>query len=191
MQLDWDEHFQEIVLRSWQEYRSSERHLSRSAATGDGSRLRRSTFDALRHGASATIFLHHFADVVLRARPSFLPATIKDARQLQDWLAQFCFHRGTLNQVNDVTLLGDVADALKHAVLTRRLQVRQVGSMDQVLAVASGFADLPFGEGKFGGIDQVVIRTKDGPRALSTVLLNVVDAWNRAIGLPLSLIDLD
>ena len=35
-----------------------------------------------------------------------------------------------------------------------------------------------FGEGKFRGVEQVVIKTKDGDgRALSSVLQNVFDAW--------------
>jgi hypothetical protein len=43
-----------------------------------------------------------------------------------------------------------------------------------------------WGEGKYGGAEQVVITTKDGnKRALSSVLQNVFDAWMTLLGQPL------
>jgi hypothetical protein len=42
------------------------------------------------------------------------------------------------------------------------------------------------GEGKYGGVEQVVVTTKDGnKRALSSVLQNVFDAWMILLGQPL------
>ncbi|MBX3648248.1 MAG: hypothetical protein KF766_11340 [Rhodocyclaceae bacterium] len=110
---------------------------------------------------------------------------MKAAADALTWLKSFRFRLRTNELCDDVALLGDVADALKHAVLTRRVQLRQVATSDQVLAVATGFADLPHGEGKFGGVDQVVILAKSGPRALSAVLQNVIDVWRRASGMPI------
>ena len=54
--------------------------------------------------------------------------------------------------VADVELCGDVADALKHAVLTQRLDVRQVRESDAVIALSTGYGELAFGEGKLGGV---------------------------------------
>ncbi len=183
MQLEWDEHFREIVLPAWQEYLQSETQLSNAVKAADGQALQQASYVALRRGAVAAIFLHHFGEIVLRARPTFLPANVTEAAQTQQWVASFCFAPRTQNVINDVGLLGDVADALKHAVLTRRVLLRQVATNDQVLVVASGYGDLPSGEGKFGGVDQVVVKASSGPRALSAVLQNVVDAWRRASGL--------
>jgi hypothetical protein len=42
-----------------------------------------------------------------------------------------------------------------------------------------------WGEGKYGGAEQVVITTKDGnKRALSSVLQNVFNAWMTLLGQP-------
>jgi hypothetical protein len=44
-----------------------------------------------------------------------------------------------------------------------------------------------WGEGKYGGAEQVIITTKNGnKRALSSVLQNVFDAWMTLLGQPLS-----
>jgi hypothetical protein len=50
-----------------------------------------------------------------------------------------------------------------------------------------GFGQMRFGEGKFDGVEQVVITKKDGDmRALTSVLQNVFDAWMTLLGQPLS-----
>jgi hypothetical protein len=185
MQLEWDEHFSEIVIPTWQEYLGAEHELTATARAPDEAASKRATYTALRKGASAVLILHHFADVIARARPHFIPAAAHGVGPVQEWLTGYCTSLRTNKQVADVSLLGDVADALKHAVLTRRLDIREVASNDAVLVVATGFAELPYGEGKFGGADQVIVRASSGPRALSAVLQNVIDAWRRAVGLKL------
>jgi hypothetical protein len=87
--------------------------------------------------------------------------------------------------VADVKLCGDVADALKHAILTRNLDVRQIRENDAVIALSTGYGELGYGEGKYGGIQQVIVLANSGTRALSSVLQNVIDAWRRAAGLDL------
>jgi hypothetical protein len=91
----------------------------------------------------------------------------------------------TDRHVGDVELCGDVADALKHAILTRNVDVRQIRENDAVLALSTGYGELSFGEGKYGGIQQVTVLANAGTRALSSVLQNVIDAWRRAAGLDL------
>jgi hypothetical protein len=50
-----------------------------------------------------------------------------------------------------------------------------------------GFGQMRFGEGKFDGVEQVVITKKDGDmRALTSVLQNVFDAWMTLLKQPLS-----
>ena len=91
----------------------------------------------------------------------------------------------TDQRVTDVELCGDVADALKHAILTRNVDARQIRENDAVLALGTGFGELSFGEGKYGGTQQVIVLANSGTRALSSVLQNVIDAWRRSVGLPL------
>jgi hypothetical protein len=86
---------------------------------------------------------------------------------------------------SDISLLADVADALKHAILTQRLNMRDVSANDAVLVAQSGHGQHGYGEGKFGGVDQVLILANSGTRPLSSVLQNVVDAWRRAANIPI------
>jgi hypothetical protein len=55
-----------------------------------------------------------------------------------------------------------------------------------VIPRGSGWGQMRWGEDKYGGVEQVVITTKDGDkRVLSSVLQNVFDAWMRLLGQPL------
>jgi len=179
MQLDWDDHFREIVVPAWQSYRASERRLSEAAASKDPQLIDHARFETLREAGAACFYLHHFADIALRARPGWLPQHVTKVQPLLDWVAKKCTYLRSDKLCDDVNLLRDVAESLKHAILTRHLHDRQVSANDAVLLVATGFGELPFGEGKYGGTLQTVILTNDGPRALSAVLQNVVDAWRR------------
>ncbi len=185
MQLPWDEHFFEIVLPAWQAYLVSEAELTVAVTSGNETAAARARYRALREAGSASFYLHHFAEIVLRAQPHWLPADVEDLRNLRQWLAGHCTALRTAQRVNDVRLLGDVADALKHAVLTRDPDNRLVEANDAVLVTGTGYGDGSFGEGKFGGAEQVIILSKVGRRALSGVLQNVVDAWRRCAGIDL------
>ena len=179
------EHFREIVIPSWQAYLGAERRLSDAIAARDDDLIRRARYDALREGGAASFYLHHFAEIVARAEPPWLPAGTVTAEQIWLWVGRQCLMLRTAEPVADVALLGDVADALKHAILTRRLLRREVQENDEVLAIGSGYGELRYGEGKFGGVDQVLVLAKSGKRALSSILQNVIDAWRRAAGIGL------
>ena len=185
MQLPWDEHFFEIVIPAWQAYLAAEARLSVAAQGDDQAALAKARYDAMREGGAASFYLHHFGEIVLRARPAWLPESVKTPAQIIAWLSPFCFALRTDQQIADVELLKDVADALKHAVLTARLEQRQIEANDAVIVVSTGYGELPYGEGKYGGTPQVIVRTHNGARCLSTILQNVVDAWRRAAGLDL------
>jgi hypothetical protein len=86
--------------------------------------------------------------------------------------------------VDDVVLLGDVADAFKHFKLDR--SNRTVDGADAIIMTDTGWGKLRYGEGKWGGIEQVIVERKSGEqRAISSVIQNVFDAWLRLIGQPL------
>jgi hypothetical protein len=121
----------------------------------------------------------------MRARPHWLPNDIRSLDRLRRWVSGHCTMLRTNEPVADVDLCGDIADALKHAILTRRIDVRQIRENDAVLALGTGFGELPLGEGKYGGVQQVIVLANSGTRALSSVLQNVIDAWCTAGGLEL------
>ena len=189
MQLAWDVHFNEIVLVAWQAYRHAEQRLTEALQAGDVDAIERARFDVLREGGAASFYLHHFTDVVLRAQPHWLPELPLDKKGRPDigearaWLAQHCTFLRSENGTDDVSLLKDVADALKHAILDN--QARQVSANEAVLVVGTGFGQLRFGEGKFGGGEQAVVLARTGTRALSSILQNVIDAWRRVAGIEL------
>ncbi|MEW9921449.1 hypothetical protein AB2B41_17710 [Marimonas sp. MJW-29] len=54
----------------------------------------------------------------------------------------------------------DVAKANKHAVLTRGKPM--VERTDQIVSQSKGYGLGRFGEGRFGGVDQVIVRFDDG-----------------------------
>jgi hypothetical protein len=86
--------------------------------------------------------------------------------------------------VDDVVLLRDVADAFKHHKLDRRNAT--VDGADAIVMTGTGWGKLRYGEGKWGGVEQVIVERKDGSqRALSSVMQNVFDAWLTLLGQPL------
>jgi hypothetical protein len=185
VQLPWDEHLYEIVIPAWQAYLTAEHRLTDAINSGNEGATKRAGYDALREGGAATIYLHHFAEIVMRARPDWLQEDIGSARELWRWVSGHCTMLRTDRHVADVELCGDVADALKHAILTRNVDVRQIRENDAVLALGTGYGELSYGEGKSGGMQQVIILANSGTRALSSVLQNVIDAWRRSAGLAL------
>jgi hypothetical protein len=186
VQLPWDEHFHEIVIPAWQAYLRSETRLTAAANARDDGALKRAGYEALREGGAATIYLHHFAEIVMRAQPAWARGKTRSLRDLRRWVSEHCtMLRNDNRPVADVELCGDVADALKHAILTQRLDVRQVRENDAVIALSTGYGELAFGEGKLGGVVQVIVVANTGVRALSSVCQNVVDAWRRVSGIAL------
>lgn len=183
MQLAWDEHFFEIVVPAWQAYLQSEAGLTEALKAGDEARSSSARYRALREAGAASFYLHHFAEIVLRARPTWLPDEVSDLGKLRPWLARHCTALRADRPIDDVRLLGDVADALKHAILTRNPEQRLISANEAVLVAMAGYGGGGYGEGKFGGAEQVLVVSRTGQRALSAVLQNVLDAWRRVANL--------
>lgn len=81
-----------------------------------------------------------------------------------------------------MTLLRDVAVAFKHHRPTRG----SVTVSTDIVPAGSGFGMLRFGEGKYGGVEQVIVTIDTGERrALSSILQDVFDAWMTYLGQPL------
>ncbi len=168
MQLDAREHFTEIVTAAIGEYLGAEAELSAANGAADEDRLRTARFRALRLGGAAAIYLHHFADIVAKRPSKGLPDFDSSVAKVREFLQA----KGAI----DLTILGDVADSLKHAVLTYR-RPRQVEEAGQVLVVNRGYSVALYGEGKFGGDEQVWILARSGQRPLTSVLRGVSAVW--------------
>jgi hypothetical protein len=93
-------------------------------------------------------------------------------REVREWIVT--------KGADDLALLGDVADALKHAVLTQWLP-REVEEAGQVLAAGRGYGTGRYGEGKYGGVDEVWILGRSGTRSLSAVLQSVRTVWRKEL----------
>ena len=172
MQLDVLDHFREIIEPAIADFEQAEAELTAASQGGDEQQLRGVAFRALRLGGAAALYLHHFADIVAHRPPDHFPAFKGSADDVRAWLLA--------EGASDLALLTDVADALKHAVLTRRLP-REVEEAGQVLTASRGYGVGRFGEGKFGGVDEVWILAKSGQRPLNTLLRSVHRTWERVL----------
>lgn len=183
MNFPWNEHFDCIVVPAWQAYMEADARLAEAAAGDDPLALELARYRALREGGAAAIYLHHFADIVMRAKPDWLPPEVRGLETLRTWVAAHCTSMRTEQASNDVSVLKDVADALKHAVLTHNVQNRAVAANDAVVTISSAWDAGRWDEVKWDGVEQVVVVTHDGQRALSAILQNVIDAWRRCANL--------
>jgi hypothetical protein len=86
--------------------------------------------------------------------------------------------------IDDVQLLRAVSEAFKHFHLDRPGAMIQ--DANSVIMFGSGWGQMRYGEGKYGGAEQVLVVRKTGEkRALSSILQNVFDAWLSLLGQPL------
>jgi hypothetical protein len=177
-------YFDVFVVANFRAYLSAEENLTRAIQGGDADQesARR---QALSAGMNAAVAAYHFADALHEDRPSWLasaPANLADLRR--DMETRHCQMMRNTTPVADLTALGAVVDAYKHFEL--RSKTRPVKSIDATITIATGWGELAWGEGKYGGVEQVIVHLSDGTkRALSSILQNVVDMWRRAMGRPL------
>ena len=178
MQIDAREHFKEIVVPAIAAYQQAETELTRTIIEKDSDEAQqKARYAALRLGGAAAIYLHHFSDIVATRPIPNLPNFERNVGSVRKWLTDESLQQ---SGASDVTLLADIADALKHAVLTYKLP-REVEEAGQVLSISRGYGTGRFGEGKYGGIDEVWVLAKSGKRSLSSVLGSVRAAWEHAL----------
>jgi hypothetical protein len=177
------DHIEGTIRPALRKYLDAERILTAAIETRDAGAIATARQDVMLAARQAVDVLHHQSDFVLKEPSSALPAFAKidDVRSALDGI---CVYGRTGNYVDDVGLLRDVADAFKHH-RPDRANARVRVSTD-VTPIGSGFGMMRWGEGKYGGAEQVVVTTNDGgKRALSSVLQNVFDAWMTLLGQPL------
>lgn len=77
---------------------------------------------------------------------------------------------------HDLTYLRDYANVQKHCELTKTY--KHFKSSDKVLVKSLGWGDASFGEGQYGGGEQIVLSTDDDRSVLlSTVLQSSYEFW--------------
>jgi hypothetical protein len=122
----------------------------------------------------------HYAD--MRHAHNAVSAVDALAAHLYDWAKQNnvlatissrddSHYKGELAKRNpDFALLRDIANAQKHVHLTRRTP--QVTLADQIVSRPIGWGEGPYGLGRYGGVQQVVVDIRPGDFAY---LENTID----------------
>jgi hypothetical protein len=178
------DHMTAVVRPALRNYFASEKKLTEALEAKDPVAIETARRDVMLAARQATSELHHLSDFVLKERSHALSfAKIEDVRSAVG--AKCVFLRTANYPVADVALLRDVADAFKHHRPDRAKT--KVSVSTDVVPTGSGWGQMHYGEGKYGGAEQVIITMKDGnKRALSSVLQNVFDAWMTFLGHPLT-----
>jgi hypothetical protein len=183
-----ESHFEDIVVRSWVNYIKCEKALSRAHAEGDTVEVDEARKEVVLSARSACIEMHQFVDTICAQKadpPAWLPEDVKTLDEIRRAVSGHCRMLRQNELCADVDVLHDIADAFKHSILIRPRKGREhwVKNSKCSVVIASGFGELRFGEGKFGGVQQLIVRLDNGQsRALSSVLQNVIDAWRRFMG---------
>lgn len=176
------DHLNNVVRPSLRNFVTTDRAFMAAQKVSAGvEEARHAAMLAARHAA---IDLHHLSDFVVNN-----PALGATFANLGAARAAVQSHLIFLREprapyVDDVVLLGDVADAFKHFKLDR--PHRTVDDAEAIIMTGTGWSKLRYGEGKWGGAEQVIVERKSGEqRAVSSVMQNVFDAWLRLLGQPL------
>jgi hypothetical protein len=161
---------------------AAEKVLTAALQSGDTTAAASARQEVMLAARQAVDVLHHLSDFVLKEpSSSFAFQKIEDVRNA---VSAKCVFLRTSQHVADVELLRDVADAFKHHRPDRSGATVRVST--DVVPIGTGWGQMRWGEGKYGGAEQIVITAKDGnKRALSSVLQNVFDAWMQLLGQPL------
>jgi hypothetical protein len=180
--------FEDIVVRSWRNYLKAEATLSRAHEASDANLINEARKEVVLSARTACIEVHQFSDTVkaqVANPPPWLPEGVKSLVEIREAVSRHCRMLRQDEPCADVDVLHDIADAFKHAILTQPRKGRDhwVKTSKCSVVIASGFGELAFGEGKFGGTEQLIVRLETGKsRALSSVLQNVIDAWRTFMG---------
>lgn len=180
--------FDKQVTPEFRHFIASENALTQAVLHGTPDELENARDGVMQAAWNAATKAHQMGDYVWAEKPSWMPSSVTGLRGLRDWLQDtHCRMLRGSAQADDIDLLGNVADAFKHAVLTKPSKVpRRISSAAGTITSSTGFGRMAFGEGKFGGMEQVIVTLSDGSeRALSSILQNVVDAWRKAMRRPL------
>lgn len=184
-------YFDLFVIPNFRLYRKAEAIVTEAFNAANADLLIPANEWALAAGMNAAVPAYHMADALYDECPALMGDDVTQLpkrERLQTFRSRiesrYCrMMRMEDFPVQDLNLLGAVVDAYKHAVLDNKH--RPVTSNRATVVTATGFGELGLGEGKFGGVDQVIVRLQNGrSRALSSILQNVVDMWRALLNRP-------
>jgi hypothetical protein len=150
------DHIATVIRPALRKYVIAERELTDALASQGTDAIVTARQEVMLAARLAADVLHHLSDFVVKEPSSELMfAKVEDVRSAVE--AKCVFLR-TVEPTADVKLLRDVADAFKHHRPGRSSATVRVST--DVVPIGSGFGQMRYGEGKFGGAEQVVITTK-------------------------------
>ncbi len=158
-----ENHWAEMVLASVREFHDAEDRATRSESQAD-------VYLALRRGMTAAIFLHHFAEVAIN-RDGALKGV--DLGVVYDELGARTRAADNSVRPNDWRILKNVADAIKHAELTKG-KIVHVARNGRVIEWTHDHNNHPL----------ICVPTDTGPRSLRELLQNICETWSAWQGLP-------
>ncbi len=174
-------HLNRVVRPGLHRYADAEATLTKAHAAQDQIAIEAARIETGLAARQAVDGLHHLADFMWN-EPTCWPRTFADLEDVRSEVESRCvFLRNAQVRIKDVTLLRDISVAFKHHRPTRGA----VAVSTDILPEPGGYGGRRWGEGKWGGVEETVVTTKDGAkRALSSVLQNVFDAWMEVLGQP-------
>jgi hypothetical protein len=177
------DHLDNVVRPALRDYLSAETALNAAHESKDHNAIAAARKAVMRAARTAAVELHQFADLVANEPTPELPP-FKNAEAARFAAKPHCVYIRTATLIDDVHLLGDVADAFKHHKLNRKTAT--ITGAKAIVTLGSGYGEMHPGEGKYGGAEQVLVIQKSGEkRALSSILQNVFDAWMTLLKQPL------
>ncbi len=172
-------HWERLVLPSIRGFIEHEDLLHAVAAGDDAGLTRDVSYETLRVGMVGAIFLYHFAEVALERGALAAVTSRAGARQL---ISNAAVAANGDPRPDDHKVLGEVADAIKHAELNSP-SILHVPKKGRAIEISQSAPSI-FSEGQPAGIPQVVITTRTGTRSLRALFENVGRGWNAILGLP-------
>lgn len=176
------DHLNRTIRPALRSYAAAEAALTTAQVAKDEVATAAAREAAMLAARQAVDVLHHLADFVWKEPDPALP-TFSGLDEVRAAVRNHCFFlREPSVPIDDVTLLRDVAVALKH----HRPDRGSVASSQDIVTIGSGWGTMRYGEAKWGGIEQVIVVRKDGSqRAVIGVCQNVFDAWMEVLGQPI------
>jgi hypothetical protein len=158
-------HWDRLLLPMRADFAAAEDGLTNAYLSDDGAAVKEASYQALRSGMAAAIFVYHFHEVVLDRKALHpQPANVTAIRALIEAATHDAV--GDLRP-DDHRVLGEAANAVKHAEL-RDPNTIHVAKTGRVLAITETGPDI-YVEGKDKGYPQVAIITHAGERPLEAM----------------------
>jgi hypothetical protein len=183
-----DERLTHFAIPSFREFIAKDREVRRALVNGDDDLIRSARDGAMLAARQASSEMHRLADAAAAYREQWLPPELLSKQSLEPedvrrWVQnKYCRAlRGPPSA--DLDLLDDIENAFKHVELRPRKVPRRVTSDRVIISGEAGYGGGPFGEGVYGGAEQMIVTLNDKTkRALTGILQNVLDAWTLAVG---------